>query len=293
MVESSPATGYSTYSFIFTNSTAGKPSYNFVSGTEFLIREFKFTGPNPSQLAQIRFADMSPTGGLTGNANFYFEGGGTEYENSPALFYGTGTNNVNNGYSYQTQSVTLPFRFVDFTVTKRDNNALLNWMVTNQDVNTHHYEIERSLNGTDFTFVTRVAADNSQLTMTYNATDANITALKSSGYLYYRIKQVDVDGHFIYSSVKTIRLDNKPITISTYPNPATDYTVLTVDLESPATIGVTVVDVNGKILQDLSFPAFKGINQQKIDLSRYATGTYMMKVNTGQESQTLSVVKMK
>ena len=286
------APGYKTIVLII--SSVGKPPYPFVVGTEFNAKEFSFgSGISPSQLAQIRLGDL-PAGGTTGQGNLYLEVSGAEVEKSSALFYGVGASNASGGYSYLPQNVVLPIKFTDFTAIRRNNDGLLTWSITNQDRTTHHYEIERSLNGTDFFSIVTVAADLSQGTAaTYKFTDPNIISLRSSGNIYYRIKEVDLDGRYVYSDIRNIRLDSKPITINVYPNPAKDYTNLILDLQDAATIALTITDAAGKLMQQTSFPAFKGNNQHNIDLSKFASGTYLIKVNTGELSQTISVVKQK
>ena len=284
--------GYKTIVLII--SSVGKPAYPFVVGTEFNAKEFTFgSGISPAQMAQIRLGDL-PGGGATSQGNLYLEVSGAEVEKSSALFYGVGATNASGGYSYLPQSVLLPIKFTDFTAVKRNNDGLISWSITNQDRTTHHYEIERSLNGTDFLSIVTIPADLSQgTTGTYKFTDPNITNLKTSGYIYYRIKEVDVDGRFVYTDIRSIRLDTKPISISLYPNPASDFTTLILELQEAGTVALNITDAAGKLVQQSTFAAFKGTNHKKINLSSFSSGTYMIKVNTGEISQTISLVKTK
>ena len=90
--------------------------------------------------------------------------------------------------------------------------------VANEDDN-EVYEIERSINGTNFSkFGSLAKKMNSKLENSYEFTDFNIDQLNSK-VLYYRVKQVDKDGQFTYTSVRTVRLVNNTKGIGIYPNP--------------------------------------------------------------------------
>lgn len=91
---------------------------------------------------------------------------------------------------------------------------------TIQEKNTSHFELERSYNGQDWKlFDSSVRAQgNSTELSTYHATDRKVMADR----IYYRIKQVDLDGAFAYSDI--MRVDNPHYvrSYSPFPNPTTD-----------------------------------------------------------------------
>lgn len=100
----------------------------------------------------------------------------------------------------------LPVTFLKFTVTNRQENALLQWS-TDHEINNNHFEIERSGNGSSFTQIGKVfaSADNSSAIKNYSYLDQNTSAAKQ----YYRLKQVDNDGGFIYSPVVIFNPNDK------------------------------------------------------------------------------------
>ena len=79
--------------------------------------------------------------------------------------------------------------------------------------------------------------------------------------------------------------------ISLYPNPAKAYSNVTIELEVPSQIILSISDAAGRKVQNMEFAGYKGLNQKKIDLSKLAGGSYMIKVNNGSEVQTISLVK--
>ncbi|MFT4062584.1 MAG: T9SS type A sorting domain-containing protein [Edaphocola sp.] len=102
-----------------------------------------------------------------------------------------------------TIGTTLPVKWLSFTgKLQADNTVLLQWQ-TATETNSHHFEIERSGNGKDFAPIGKMAASgNSNARHSYQFTDAQ----PLNGTNHYRIKQVDNDGNFTYSSVLPVNV---------------------------------------------------------------------------------------
>ena len=291
------ASAGSNYNYAFNVNPFGASPKTFTPGVAFNALEVQFTGPVvPVPNTTIKLAQI-PNGGNTGNKNFYIEAANADKTNVSAFFYGASapaTTPLGYGgyYSVSQGGVVLPIKFTDFTAVRRNSDGLLSWTVANQDPNTSSYSIERSFNGSDFTTLGSVDANLvSSSAGTYNYTDVNIAGLRSSGIIYYRIKELDRDGHFVYSEIRSIKLDGKSVSINVYPNPAQAYTNLILDLQDAVTVAVSVTDVAGQTMQQFNFQGVKGNNQQRINLNKFAVGTYMIKVNAGDQMQTISVVK--
>ena len=189
-------------------------------------------------------------------------------------------------------AVVLPVKFLSFEANKISNNALLSWSVQNESAITDHYEIERSFNGRDFEMIGSVVArNNGNANNDYGSTDQNIAALRSSGKIYYRVKQVDRDGRFIYTEIRSVRLDGKTFDVSVYPNPVVSNSTVNIDLAKEGKITVMIVDASGKMINTVSFPGTKGLNKYALNMNQLASGTYLIKVLSGSENKTVSVVK--
>jgi hypothetical protein len=97
---------------------------------------------------------------------------------------------------------TLPVKFLSFTVAATPKATLLQWS-TASEMNADRYEIERSIDGTSWNRIGVVAAvGTTDVTSTYTYSDHNAPAASA---LYYRIKQVDNDGRFMYTAVKSLK----------------------------------------------------------------------------------------
>lgn len=98
------------------------------------------------------------------------------------------------------QQVALPLTLLSFSGQFVQNKVQLQWRTTAEQ-NTFHFEIQRSLNGSDFTSIgTVTAAGNSTSEHNYNFTDVSPGEIN-----YYRLKMVDNDGRFEYSQVIIIK----------------------------------------------------------------------------------------
>jgi hypothetical protein len=234
-----------------------------------------------------------PEGGSSLQAYFYIAISGTEYTNETNLFYGTGAENSPMGffgYSFKPLSgVNLPVNWLNFTAVKRENNAALSWAV--QESNNDRFEIERSINGVDFSQVATVASKGAG-TNNYELIDANITNLRAAK-VYYRIKQVDRDGKFSYSNIATIKLSvDKAYNINIAPNPVINFTTLTLDVAKPTRGTAKVVDASGRAVLLVNLNLQTGINQTKLNMSSLASGNYNVNVVTEDGLQeTIRVVK--
>jgi len=113
----------------------------------------------------------------------------------------------------QVSASPLPIELLSFTLTPVQKNALANWK-TKSEVNADYYTLEKTKNGKDFEFVTKVkASGNSYQTTNYSFKDEH----PYLGISYYRLKQYDYDGKFVVYPLRTFELNNSSITV--FPNP--------------------------------------------------------------------------
>jgi hypothetical protein len=60
--------------------------------------------------------------------------------------------------------------------------------------------------------------------------------------LYYRLKQVDIDGRATHSPIATVSFTNNINTASLYPNPVKGQATLSITLQKPEQIQVRFID---------------------------------------------------
>jgi hypothetical protein len=166
----------------------------------------------------------------------------------------------------------------------------LNWQ-TDGEVNFDRYEIERSSNGADFSTIGNEAAKGTASSkQQYNHAD-NLASINGETF-YYRLKIIDKDGNFTYSSIILIRRDQKMTTaVSIHPNPVVTGSVATVRFSTSVAgkVEIRVVDMAGKTVLQQQTSVFEGNNNVSLtNLDKLLPGIYTLQLSNGNE---LSVVK--
>lgn len=178
----------------------------------------------------------------------------------------------------------LPVTWLYFRGKTVAKDNILDWATANEQ-NSKQFDVERSLNATDFSRIGIVnATGNSSQTNTYQYTDRNIDRLNSE-FMFYRLKQIDIDGNFKYSNIVRLRYNekNKANTI-VYPNPTPGLiTILVGDNTLVGSVAV-LYDINGRLLENIKISA----SSQVVDLSKYTNGVYFIRLSN---KEVLKVVK--
>lgn len=294
--------GYWNYNIFLTN---GPIAPIATANTPYEVMEVEFNG-FPLQSRTVGLVSLPDGGTTTGQAYFYSSGPVLNSDGLSKLYYlpSSATTTNQNSYDVVTglpqigtstallANITLPVKFSGFNVVKKDNGANLNWQVENETALTDRYEVERSLNGIDFKSITTITPkNNGRSANAYNFTDADILSIHSSAVVYYRIKQTDKDGQFIYTEIKSVRMDSKGFSASIFPNPVRSKASLSIDLTENSPVTITLNDANGKVLKNIQVQGLKGINKKEVDLSNLSSGNYLLRIQTGTETTTLNVVK--
>ncbi|MBL0082206.1 MAG: T9SS type A sorting domain-containing protein [Saprospiraceae bacterium] len=113
----------------------------------------------------------------------------------------------------------------------------------------------------------------------YQTTDGDIA---KGGVYYYRIQQWDKDGRNALSRTVAVRIEVKDNKVALYPNPARDYSTLSVELKGNEDAVVYVFNVEGQLVQTYNLESENkyGLNK-KIRISGLSTGVYMVQTTQG------------
>ena len=157
----------------------------------------------------------------TGNINLHKDGSTLTYNVTKS-----GTDPYSSSYSGVSccgqfspgGTATLPVELIQFDVVVEESQNILRW-VTASELNNHHFDIEKSMNGQDFMSIGRVSGNGTtQIISKYSFTDYDIGPQQMS--CFYRLMQVDYDGTYSYSPIVVA---NRKIRTNTYlsasPNP--------------------------------------------------------------------------
>jgi len=182
-------------------------------------------------------------------------------------------------------TVVLPVEFVGFNIATMGNNKINITWKTATETNTDHFEVEKSVDGRNFSLLTKVnATGNSQIVKTYSVSDL---LNNTSDLFYYRIKSVDKDGAAQYSNVQTVSAKTKGTYVNhVYPNPAKIGQDLNVEVVTDKDQFASFILINeqGKIVSSKEKSITQGFNRVGLRLSNFLTaGNYYMVVKVGNE----------
>jgi hypothetical protein len=167
----------------------------------------------------------------------------------------------------------LPMQWIDFQVKSNltANQLQLNWKIT-EDRSHKGYYVEYSYNGTsweDVGYVNGSGKTTGESSYTYTMGKV------FSGTVYFRIKQVELNGSANYSSVKKVILNESAEALKVWPNPATAMLQINVGNQAGR---ASIIDATGRTIKSIQMAA--GINRIPVnDLNR---GIYMVSFSTPQ-----------
>jgi len=178
----------------------------------------------------------------------------------------------------------LPLTLLNLTAIKENDTALVDWQ-TADELNTSHFNIQRSTDGVRFITVGTMSAKAGSAQNNY--TYANEVAGMAPGKVYYRLQMVDKDGSFTYSKIVYITIVNG-VRITIHPNPARGYFIIgnyeSIDIKNAR---VLVTDLTGRTFISQKF---HNATQQKINIAPLSKGLYMVSVITPGNVQTQKLV---
>lgn len=173
----------------------------------------------------------------------------------------------------------LPITLSSFIGEQKDGANVLTW-TTESELNNKGFELQRSTDGINFSpisFVdTKAPNGNSASKLTYLYIDRSFM----DGNNYYRLRQVDKDGHSNVSAVVLLKGDQlKPLKITNvYPNPVKSTLNAMIVSSASEQINIIITDFMGRILIKQTQKLAKGANNFALNVSALSAGNYTIKV---------------
>lgn len=199
------------------------------------------------------------------------------------------TNSTGNVYLYNGFTGPLPVTWLSFTASPDKDDVLLSW-ATAQEKNSNYFEIQRSTDNSNFIPIGQVtAAHNSNLPTNYSYTDTD----PAGGINYYRLKEVDLDGHFIYSKVVSVSFNSTQTNmVAVYPNPAHASFQLQFKNMKAGRYDMDLVNPVGQIVLSRSIQVSNAVNYaENVALTNgLAEGTYIVRIVDQQQHVFISKV---
>ncbi len=197
------------------------------------------------------------------------------------------------GSEFRTLNLTsnsTPVELTSFTAKAVNGNVELNW-TTATESNNSGFQIERSNDGLVYSAIAFVNGKGTTTQISnYSYVDKGV-----SGKLFYRLKQIDLNGEFGYSDaiemnevVSDFALDQN------YPNPFNPSTTISFAIAAKSFVTLKVYNVLGKEVATLANGEFEsGRHSVDFNASDLASGVYYYTISAGNFTSTKKMILMK
>jgi hypothetical protein len=261
-------------------------------GSPYINRVYHFSNTTPAFTGSILFhyRDGAELNGLPETDLRLHINNGTEWTRYNTSFTNDASANTlltTSIASIQLSEITLaslfsilPLEWIKLNAYRKNRLTAVEWD-THDELNVDHFNIERSLNGYDWSLVVSgIAARNGSGTQNYSALDLQFDPNR----IYYRIRQFDKNGRSSYSEVTSVPPVAAAFTV--YPNPVTD--LFYIGTTAQNTIKeVQLLDIKGTQVQ-----VWKKA-QPSYSIQHIPAGSYNIRVITANGTiQTLSLIKL-
>ncbi|MEO5892498.1 MAG: T9SS type A sorting domain-containing protein [Ferruginibacter sp.] len=187
----------------------------------------------------------------------------------------------------------LPVSLTSFTASLQPNKLVKVAWSTSMEINSARFDIERSTDGVAFkTVATKAGSGNSSVQIAYSIND-DVTSI-TAPIVYYRLKQVDINGKTTVSRVASVKLKKTIGDFTVSPNPFRNTLNINIEWDKNETTVVKVFNVTGSEVVSKSVQMIRGFNYVSIDeLSQVPPGNYVIQFNGPNGKLIKQVVKQK
>ena len=225
-------------------------------------------GATWTEIAQVSFTVIDPAD--SGELLWLYNGGTTQtvvyLDNEATQIFATNVNCLEGILG------PLPAELLSFKALPQKESVLLHWETASED-HIDGFEVQKSQDAQSWTALDWLASQGSSFTQQdYESLDE----APHEGINYYRLKILDEDGSFAYSTIESASF-TKPISIKLFPNPAQDEVQLSYPAQKQLERLLIYNQVGSLQLETQVLP------NGRIDLSGFSSGIYFVEVHIGQQ----------
>ncbi len=170
----------------------------------------------------------------------------------------------------------LPVELTAFQVSCEEDQIQIQWS-TASELNSSHFEVEKSNDLINWNLISETAAaGNSNINMDYQTSDIE----RSSDVIYYRLKQVDLNGESkVYGPISTL-CEIESNSMKVYPNPTQgEYQVEINWTETSTNAQLQLLDLTGKVIDEMDVNLNTGTTHLQFNQGNLPMGTYLIRLN--------------
>ncbi len=182
-----------------------------------------------------------------------------------------------------TGSGVIPIELTFLKAQMDNHKTVLTWQTASES-NNRGYEIQRSSSGKDWQALDFVEGlGNSATTQNYQYTDNKPFA----GINYYRLKQIDYDGAFMFSKAVSVK-NTKDFSFKISPNPSKGlFIVKAFNSDKSTPLSINVFDLLGRLI----ITQTTVVSEKTFDISAYPAGTYIIEMLYDSEVYRTKLIK--
>jgi hypothetical protein len=229
------------------------------NNTEYLSANGGGTSSSPYSSGITANTEFTLSGLTVGQTYYlYVDGNG----GSSSSFY------IEMANGAQTCRTLLPVELTYFKANYNFPFAHLTWR-TESELNNDRFEIEKSVDGLNWKYISNIKGKGTtNVPQDYAFIDEEII----EHITYYRLKQLDFNGEYSYSSIEIVNPYNAENSLF-YPNPANDEIIITLPSENE--IHYQIIDQLGRTILNGTNPA----GTKNIFVQELETGIYFLFIN--------------
>jgi subtilisin family serine protease len=206
--------------------------------------------------------------------------------NSPDNLNGWGIINT-----FAAAQLIIPVELTAFTATYQNGGVFLNWTTATEN-NNLGFEVERKVDVGDWMQIGYVQGNGTTTEpKNYSFLDNNVLM----GRYFYRLKQIDYDSNFKYSSIVEVNINPIEFELSqNYPNPFNPTTKIRFSVPERSQVKLTLHDVLGREISVLFNDEMNpGTKELELNGSSLASGVYLVRMVTNNYQKTIKISLLK
>lgn len=183
------------------------------------------------------------------------------------------------------QGIVLSVDFLSFSAIVKGNTTALQWSTAREN-NSSHFIVQHSINGLVYDSIGKVSASgNTNTVKNYPFLHLN----PASGNNYYRLKQMDRNGRYTYSSVQMANLENA-FTYRILQNPVYDQLKLSIQFPKPENLQVEIREAAGRLVLQRDIMLTQGSSTLTIPVANLSNGSYVVTLRAGKMYESSSFI---
>jgi hypothetical protein len=186
----------------------------------------------------------------------------------------------------------LPVKLIGLSAHAAGKDVRVSWN-TASELNSSHFEVQRSVDGRVFKGIGRVASAGYSTNVRQYRFDDRTAGNIEAPVLYYRLLVADKDGKSEYSEVVAVKrtASEKAFVATAFPNPFTSEAYLSVTLAESADLSFVVTDLAGRTVSHKSVSLLPGSHTLQAEMQDLLPGAYILTLTVNGHSQSYKLLK--